>query len=136
MSKATGGTVSVLVTPLLQDGNEMVCAIEAADGASKNYVKGGVVILNPPGDYDLVFELDDTNFPGLQFDGNDPFWCSANSCPRGPSSSSHFGNPHVPSGSNGRQAKVNTNPSNGKKPFHYSLNFSDGTRCDPIVINT
>ena len=136
MSKASIGTINVRVTPLLQDGNDMVCAIEAADAASQSYVKGGVVVINPAGDYDLVFELDNQNFPGLEFDATDPFWCAANNCPRGPANDSHFQNPHVPSGSNGRQAKVNTNPSHGKKPYHYSLNFSDGSRCDPIVINT
>jgi hypothetical protein len=136
MSKATAGAINVRVTPLAQQGNETVCAIEAGDPSSANYVKGGVVVLNPPGQYDLVFQLDDTNFPGLQFDGGDPFWCSANSCPQGPSNNPHFGNPHVPSGSNGRQAKVSTNPSNGRQFFHYSLNFSDGSRYDPIVINT
>lgn len=136
MSRASNGTIRVRVTPFARQGNEVICAIEPGDDSSKTYVRGGLVLLDPPGDYDVVFELADGNYPDLQFDDRSPFWCSPQSCPRVSSTDPHFNNPHVPSGSNGRQAKVNTNSTRGRSPFHYSLNFTDGSRCDPIVINT
>ena len=135
MSKGTGGTlVKVKVKPLIRQGNDTICSIEPGDPASEAYVQGGVINLQPSGTFDLSFEIVDGDVQGLEFDG-DPFWCTSHACPGGPAQNQYFQNPHVSAG-NKRVSNVTAVRGGGRNAYHYSLNFSDGSRYDPIIINS
>ena len=135
MTKTTvPASVSIKVIPQLQQETEVFCEIEP-DGAAHQYVKGGVIKLKKQGQqYDLTFELEDGDVPGLEFT-DPPFSSSASGCPSGGSNDGQFTNPQVKPNTNGRACTVTAVPGNHKNAVHYSLHFTDGSSCDPIIIN-
>lgn len=138
MNAAVPTPVNVEVTPKLVQGNTVVCEIDPAPGTPARYVRGGVIKLPPnAAGYQLNFELQPGDVPGLLFDGgpNGAFWCDQNSCPGGPmnNSNNQLQNPHVLNG--GRTLRVAATPQGPTNAVHYSLNFNNGGRYDPIIIN-
>lgn len=127
--------VTVKVTPRHIDGDVAVCEIDG----DPRYINGGLIRLRrggPP--YVLAFELQDGDYPGLKFDESSPgaaFWCDTAGCPTSAmnNSNSQLQNPEV--GCDGRTLRVAAEPKGAKNAVHYSLNFENGARYDPIIIN-
>ena len=132
----TRTNVEVEVTPKLIQGPMVVCEIDPGPG-SGGKVKGGVIKLRRGADYQIVFELQDGDVPGLQFaqGGSNAFWCDINTCPTsaGNNSNGQLTNPTVDS--TGRKLTVDATPTAQKNAVHYRLNFNNGCNFDPIIIH-
>lgn len=124
--------VSVDVTPMLQQGNEIFCEIDPSQGTPGKFVKGGVIKLPAGGQFDLTYNLKAGDIPGLQFDAADPFCSDASTCPAPGAQNGQYANPRVTAPTT---LSVEAAPVPPRNAVHYRLNFSNGTYCDPIIIN-
>lgn len=126
--------VDVTVTPRIRQNKQVYCEIDAAGSSNKN-VKGGVIKLpDEEQDYQLTFNLEDGDVPGLEFAAA-PFSSDGAGCPAAGSNDPQFSAPQVKPGSNKRVCTVRVRPKKGKNVVHYSLHFTNGDVCDPIIIN-
>src|SRR5437868_8449478 len=99
MQSRSRKTVHIGVTPVIQQGTETACEIDAIHGSS--HVKGGIIHLQNNSSFQLKFEIQQAaggptvNFPS---NGNAAFSCNSGSCPTAssPSSGGFLGNPQVP----------------------------------------
>lgn len=137
MTKLGSSGVGIIVTPVLQSGENVACEVNAAAGSSSN-VKGGMVKLKGGKEYDLQFALPSPNDLGLSFmpDGDDAFWCCTDECPteEGNGSGGWLSNPTV--SADQLTLTVNAAPPNGGKGMiFYRLNFDNGSYFDPIIIH-
>jgi hypothetical protein len=127
--------VRVAVTPTLVQGGTVVCEIDGGPGAGGK-VKGGIIKLKG-GPYQLMFEIQTGDVPGLQFDkgAGGAFWCDMDSCPAGLGNNSNgqLSNPVV--SPDGLTLTVDADPKPPRNAVHYSLNFNNGCRYDPIIIH-
>src|SRR5882724_6782783 len=87
--------VNVDVTPKIRQGDAIYCEIDAGAGTPGRLVKGGVIKLPPGGSYQVNFQLQDGDVPGLQFDPNNPFSSDSNGCPTGLGNNGQF-QPQIP----------------------------------------
>lgn len=126
--------VTIEVTPKLVQGTTVVCEIDPAPG-SNAHVKGGVVKLKKDDSYQLIFEIQPGDVPGVQFDqgANGAIWCEMNSCPAAPgnNSSGQVKNPRVGPPTT---LAVDVDPDGSRNAVHYRLNFNVGN-YDPIIIH-
>jgi len=126
--------IKVHVTPqgaLPPGGGNVPCDITAVGNVGGGRVEDNHIILNATeGPFCIRFVL---NHAGLNWDVNDPFWVSANSCPTGPSSVSEqvWVNPSI---QNKTLTILNMNVDQ-RAELHYRLNFLNGYSCDPIMDN-
>lgn len=137
MTKVGSNGVGIIVTPIVQSGDNVACEIDATAGNSSN-VKGGMVKLKGGKEYDLQFALPSPNDLGLLFeaDGDDAFWCCTYECPtkEGNGSGGWLSNPTV--SPDQLTLTVHAAPPNGRKGMiFYRLNFNNGGSFDPIIIH-
>lgn len=148
-------TVDVIVTPQIRQGNDVYCEIDPAGGGSARYVKGGIIKLRSGGTYDVNFtiqafgakdeaqikECGDLAWSAEQGECatvqgaatmSNAFWSDRHSCPTSATQDSQVKNVTV----NGGTLTVEIVPDGSRNVVHYSLNFADGSSCDPIIINT
>ena len=125
--------IEVHVTPELQQGSTVFCEIDRAPGTPGHLVKGGAIKLPPGGQYEINFVLQPGQVPGLQFDANDPFCADANNCPVPGDNNAQYSSPRVDPA--GTKLTIDADPSPPRNAVHYRLNFTNGTYCDPIIIN-
>lgn len=143
---ATRFNVSIRVTPLFSQGNQVVCAVDAPTANQK----GGMINLPRGGSYTLEFQLQAGSKPELQnlrfrsippndptsTDGTNAFWCKDDDCPSPGQMHTGYSNPRL--ASNGRTLKVDVDtpqPTDPESAVHYSLNFHPNSRFDPIIIH-
>ena len=131
--------VTIDVTPKLvqntPQGTIVVCEIDQSGGGNSE-VKGGIIKLKKTNDYKLTFKIQPGDVPGLQFDANGPFWCDTNSCPGGPGNNSNgqLKNPQIDP-TDPTVLTVDADPDGTKNAVHYSLNFNNNGRFDPVIIH-
>lgn len=126
--------VTVTVSPQIDDAEWVYCEIDP-DGPANKYVKGGVIKLPKPGQtYELTFQLEDGDIPGLEFD-DPPFSSDSSKCPDQGDNDAQFSNPQVKPHTNARACTVEVTPNPAKNAVHYALHFTNGKSCDPIIIN-
>lgn len=132
-----GTTVKVSVVPKFDDGITAVCELHPRTAADSAYVSGGVLLLPPRGaPYTVEFHLDpgDVELSFLDSDnGADAWSCKHGGCPDPGDRNHQFKDPTVDPG--GKVLTVQAPPAAGKNALYYSLNFADGSRFDPIVVN-
>ena len=132
MVKTASVAIGVDVTPKLQQGNSIFCEIDPSPGTPGRFVKGGAIKLPAGGQYDLTFNLQPGDVPGLQFDDNDPFCSDRSNCPAPGANDGQYSNPQVTSPTT---LSVEATPAPPRNAVYYRLNFGGGTYCDPIIIN-
>lgn len=127
-------TVQVNVVPIFSGGGETVCELHPRRSDDRSYVDGGVVRLPPRGaPYEIEFHIEPASSQ-TAFDRRDPWWCKRGTCPERGDNDPQFGHPRVdPSG---KILTVDSPPAAGPVALHYSLNFDDGSRFDPIIVKT
>lgn len=123
--------VNIKVTPLVIDGLDAVCRIEPMGSADETYVDAGLITLPPGPPVELNFHLQDGNYPGLQFDSNNPWSSRRRECPA-PTANDVGKFPHVRL-PDPKSLQVRAAPA-APNAMHYSLNFEGGARFDPIII--
>ena len=121
--------VSVDVTPVF--GNGTVCQIDAGDGPSHSFVRGGVINLHGNPSFQVTWQLQPGTPAGLQFDTSNPIWSDQSACP---SSSCQDSQISVVS-CTATTLVTNVDPSPPANAVHVSLGWSNGERFDPIIIN-
>lgn len=122
--------VHINVTPLVVDGPDAVCRIEARGASDAAYLDHGLIRLPPGPPVDLYFHLQDGGFPELVF-AEQPWSSRHRECPA-PGENDFAQFPHA-SKENDKLAKVRATPT-PPNSRHYSLNFDGGIRCDPVII--
>ena len=123
--------VQVKVIPIFSGGGETVCELHPKRPTDGAYVEGGVVRLPPRGaPYDVEFHIEGD----LCFDRDDPWSCKRGSCPEPGDRDPQFGHPRVDA--SGKVLTIDSPPAAGPVALHYSLNFSDNSRFDPIIVKT
>jgi hypothetical protein len=132
MMKTERTGINVYVTPELQQGDAVFCEIDRAPGTPGHFVRGGAVKLPAGGQYEINFILQTGQVPGLEFDANDPFCSDPNTCPAPGQNDGQYTNPRVTAPTT---LTVDADPAPPRNAVHYRLNFSNGTYCDPIIIN-
>jgi hypothetical protein len=130
--KTARTAIKVYVTPQLQQEDAVFCEINRPSGTPARFLRGGVVKLPPGGHYEINFILREGEVAGLEFDANDPFCSDPNTCPAPGMNDPQFTNPRR---TEATIVKVNADPVQPKNAVHYRLNFSNGSYCDPIIIN-
>lgn len=126
-------TVQVKVVPVHSDCDETVCALHPMRPADEAYVSGGVIRLPPRGaPYEIEFHLDGGS--SSAFDQTDPWSCKRGGCPQRGDRDPQFGHPRLDGG--GKVLTLDSPPSPGPVALHYSLNFADGSRFDPVIVKT
>jgi hypothetical protein len=147
----TTTAVNVSVTPKVKQGDKVYCEIDRGPHTSSQHVKGGIIKLPRSGEtYEVNFAIDTTaaeggaeglswaegqmecQTPASSFKGSNAFWSNQGSCPSGPMQDSQVKSVDVA----GTVLTVTIVPDGNKNVVHYSLNFADGSSCDPIIINT
>lgn len=122
-------SVEVDVTPVF--GNGSVCEIEPGNGPSHAFVKGGIIRLRGNPSFQVAFQLQPGDPADLQFDTSDPIWSLKSQCP-----GSSCKDPQVTIVScTPTVLTVDVDPEPQQNDVHVSLGFSNGVRCDPIIIN-
>lgn len=121
--------VAVDVTPVF--GNGSVCQIDPGDGPSHAFVHGGIINLHGNPSYQVTWQLQQGNSPGLQFDTSNPIWSDQSGCPSGACQDSQISVVSC----NATTLVTNVDPAPPQNAVHVSLGFSNGTRFDPIIIN-
>lgn len=119
-------TITVAPGSACGSDNEIECDISGSG------VHDDAIFLPKDGDYEITFNLD----RAAQVDWDqDPFCAQLKKCPR-PGTGSH-GLMKVKQGSVTAKSFVveaKAGPTPARRVFHYRLNFSDGSTCDPIII--
>lgn len=121
--------VTVDVTPVFDDGT--VCEIVAGDGPSHAFVHGGIINLHGNSEFEVTWNLQPGDSPGLAFDSKDPIWSSQEGCPGGSCNDPQF----TVESCGGTKLVTKVKPAKPKNAVHVSLGWSNGKRFDPIVIN-
>lgn len=125
-------TVQVNVVPVFSDATTAVCELHARRNSDEAYVGGGIVKLPPNGaPYEVEFYVEPPT-SALTFDSNDPWSCKFGGCPALGDHEPQFGHPRVDA--SGKVLTVSSPPGPGKHALHYSLNFTGGSRFDPIIV--
>lgn len=126
-------TVLVNVTPVIPDGT--ACEIDPGNGASNAFVHGGVIKLHGNPSFQVEFQLQAGEAPGLKFNTSDPvngpIWSSKSQCPTSACQDSQIS---VVSCTDDTLV-INVDPAPPKNAVHVSLNWSTGARFDPIIVN-
>lgn len=133
--------ITIDVTPKLvqntAQGTLVLCEIDQSGGGNSN-VKGGLIKLRRGSDYQLTFQIQPGDVPGLQFDqgANGAFWCDMDSCPGGPGNNSQgqLNNPRVDP-HDPTKLTVDADPDGTRNGVHYRLNFNNGGSFDPVIIH-
>lgn len=134
-------SISIDVTPKFvqntPQGTTVVCEIDQSGGGNSE-VKGGLIKLKKSDNYKLTFKIQPGDVPGLQFDqgAGGAFWCEVDSCPESPKNNSkgQLKNPQVDP-ANPTILTLDADPDGTKNAVHYSLNFNNGGRFDPVIIH-
>lgn len=128
--------VEIDVTPEAVNGRDVCCRIEPTTPDDEQYVSCGTITLPfDGGPYELNFHLRDGNAADLTFDDRRPWSCREGRCPDVDDEDER----QFPRGSRridreGKLLKVRATPA-GRNKRYYSLNFTGGVRCDPIIIH-
>jgi hypothetical protein len=121
--------VTVDVTPIF--GNGTVCQIDAGDGPSHSFVHGGVINLHGNPSFDVTWQLQPGDSPGLGFDTANPIWSSQAGCPSGSCQDAQI----TVQSCSGTTLITTITPQRPPNAVHVSLGWSNGNRFDPIIIN-
>jgi hypothetical protein len=133
----TRTNVTINVTPLFKQRNEVTCDIDPQQG----YMKGGNITLSKAASYTLIFCLQPGNPANLQFQPNQggtcaAFWTDTANCPTPNAQDGYYVNPRLdPTDPNNTTLLVDVNPPNVDYAVHYRLDFNNGCYFDPIIIN-
>ena len=125
--------ITIDVTPLFKQGNEVVCAIDPPPG----YASGGNIKLSKSGSYTLEFRLLAGTPAKLKFRPDQAgackaFWSDAADCPTHDMNDQYYRNARL---DDPTTLKVDVDPPGADYAVHYRLNFDNNGHFDPIIIN-
>lgn len=128
--------VQIDVTPAFIEHPSACCRIEPTTSDDVQYVSGGIITLPVRGGpYELNFHLKDGIAADLEFDEQRPWSCRPDQCPDiGDQDERQYPREGQRVEKHGTLLKVRSRPA-GQNMRYYSLNFTGGVRCDPVIIH-
>lgn len=130
-------TVEIDVTPEAVKGRDVCCRIEPTTRDDEQYVTddGKIILPSDRGPYELNFHLRDGKAADLTYDEGGPWSCREGGCPEvDDQDERQFPTQAQRIDREGKLLKVRATPA-GKNSRYYSLNFTGGVRCDPVIIH-
>lgn len=126
-------TLTVTVTPFDRSGRHIQCEI-GGPSTGEGRVDGGVIFLDEGHDFDITFDLQDGEEPGLEW-ATDPLWIQWDRCPRAQVVDAPF---KQASKGSSKRSTVAVDASSRSGVLHYRMNFrlnGQSVYCDPIIIH-
>lgn len=123
---SSGPTITINVTPLFQQRNQIICAIEPPQGNAK----GGMVRLDKGKACTLQFVLQPGKPSPLGFDLGNGFTWASDDCPGNAAGASA---PYTVKDNDGTKLTIDVGTAN-ESAVHYRLNFDNNRFFDPIII--